>query len=193
MARPVSWLPRLSEIRRSVAESVRSHYSTKDLEQLFQLQPRSAQMLASLLPTVPVGNAQLIERRTLCTLLDRVTASDDPGRELASLRSRPKPPPVRRKLRELVRADVLAEQSGLPANVAVPELGLLTIRYSNMEDLATALHGLAVLLEGDLGGFATLYVPEDSLREKTVEEQWEIQDAAFLREELAAGALRSSR
>lgn len=34
MARPISWLPRSVAIQRSVAESVRSHYSTKEVEQL---------------------------------------------------------------------------------------------------------------------------------------------------------------
>jgi len=52
MARLVSWLPRLPSLFRSVSESVRSHYASDDLERLFQIQPRSAQMLMHLLPTV---------------------------------------------------------------------------------------------------------------------------------------------
>ncbi|MDQ1450390.1 MAG: hypothetical protein QOK38_256 [Acidobacteriaceae bacterium] len=35
MPRPISWLPRLHEIRRSVVNSVRSHYDRNDLERLF--------------------------------------------------------------------------------------------------------------------------------------------------------------
>jgi hypothetical protein len=37
MPRPLSWLPRLHEIDRSVANSVRSHYDRRDIERLFEL------------------------------------------------------------------------------------------------------------------------------------------------------------
>ena len=63
MARPVSWLPRLPALVRSVSESVRSHYASGDLERLFQIQPRSAQMLLGLFPTVRVGKSLLVERK----------------------------------------------------------------------------------------------------------------------------------
>ena len=39
MPRPLSWLPRLHVIRRTVANSVRSHYDRRELETLFELQP----------------------------------------------------------------------------------------------------------------------------------------------------------
>ena len=45
MPRRTSWLPRLPEIRRSVRESVRSHYERRDLERLFHIHPRAAQKL----------------------------------------------------------------------------------------------------------------------------------------------------
>ena len=41
MPRPISWLPQLHAIERSVQNSVRSHYQRRDLEQLFSLQPRA--------------------------------------------------------------------------------------------------------------------------------------------------------
>ncbi len=55
MARPVSWLPRLHEIRRAVANSVRSHYDRHDLQNLFELQPRAAQKLSE--RASPCGSA----------------------------------------------------------------------------------------------------------------------------------------
>jgi hypothetical protein len=147
-------------------------------------------MLASLLPTVPVGNAQLIERDALSTLLDRLAASDDPARDLASLRQQPKPPVVRRKIRQFIRTDVQAGATGLPVNVAVPEPGLMIVRYADMEDLATALHGLARLLEDDLEGFAALYEPDAAQHTKTLQDELESQDAAFIREWLQAHPLQ---
>jgi len=43
--RPITWLPRLQEIRRSVANSIRLHYDRRDIEALFELQTRAAQNL----------------------------------------------------------------------------------------------------------------------------------------------------
>jgi hypothetical protein len=77
MPRPISWLPRLHEIARSVANSVRSHYDRRDLEQLFELQPRAAQKLLEMLPTVQVGTSGLVERETLGAFLERVRDSEN--------------------------------------------------------------------------------------------------------------------
>ena len=63
MARPISWLPRLPALLRSVSESVRSHYASGDLERLFKIQPRSAQILMGLLPTVRIGKSQLVDAK----------------------------------------------------------------------------------------------------------------------------------
>ncbi len=71
MPRPVSWLPRLHEIRRSVDTSVRSHYDRHDLQRLFELQPRAAQKLIEMLPAVTVGTSRLVEREALASFLER--------------------------------------------------------------------------------------------------------------------------
>lgn len=71
MPRPFSWLPRLHEITRWFANSVRSHYDRRNLEQLFELQPSAAQKLLELLPVVPVGTSHLVEREVLAGFLDR--------------------------------------------------------------------------------------------------------------------------
>jgi hypothetical protein len=104
MPRPISWLPRLHEIRRSVANSVRSHYDRRDLEQLFQLQPRAAQKLIELLPTVQVGTSHLVEREALGEFLDRVRDCEDTQTLFEQIR-RDKAPVSRRKVRSLVRRE----------------------------------------------------------------------------------------
>ena len=88
MPRPVSWLPRLHEIRRSVQNSVRSHYDRRDLEQLFELQPRSAQNFFALLPSVPVGRSRLVEREALARFLDGVQEADDVPAYMERVRER---------------------------------------------------------------------------------------------------------
>lgn len=153
MTRPVSWLPRLKAISRSVSESVRSHYTSRDLERLFEIQPRSAQMLLGLFPTVQVGKSLLVEREALAGLLDRLVAADEPARELAAMRTQGKPPVVRRKLRELVPRDVAAGLTAMPTNVSL-DPGRLTIRFQTVEELASSLYRLAALLEEDLDSFA---------------------------------------
>jgi hypothetical protein len=77
MPRPVSWLPRLHLIARSVANSVRSHYDRRDLEALFELQPRGTQKLLEMLPTVQIGNSRLVDRKVLAGFLDRVREAED--------------------------------------------------------------------------------------------------------------------
>ena len=185
MARPVSWLPRLPALARAVSESVRSHYACSDLERLFEVQPRSAQMLMSLLPTVRIGRSLLVEREVLAGLLGRLAAADDPGRELASMRAEAKPPIVRRKLRELVQRDVAGGESSLPPHVHL-EPGALTVRFTTVEELAAALWRLAILLDEDLDGFASRYelVPEANV--EPAEAAAERADAAYLREWLAS-------
>lgn len=185
MTRPVSWLPRLPVIARSVAESVRSHYASPDLERLFQIQPRSAQMLMRLLPTVRIGKSQLVEREALAGLLGRLVASDDSARELAAWRVRGKPPVIRRKLRDLVPHDVAAGRTGLPANVALAP-GSLTVRFETVEELAGALYHVAALLQEDLDGFAGRYEPAgEAAPQLTDEDRREREDAQFIREWIA--------
>jgi hypothetical protein len=186
MARPVSWLPRLPALLRSVSESVRSHYASGEIERLFEIQPRSAQMLMNLLPTVRVGKSLLVEREALAGFLGRLVEAGDPAAELKSIRAQGKPPAVRRKLRDLVPRDVDAGLTGLPANVAL-EPGSLTVRFADIEELALALWRLAALLQEDLEGFAARYEPvrEVNVRE-TAEDEEERAHAAFLREWLAS-------
>ena len=49
MPRTLSWLDRIVPISRTVRDSARSHYDRKDIERLFELQPRAAQQLETLI------------------------------------------------------------------------------------------------------------------------------------------------
>ncbi len=185
MARPISWLPRLDAIARSVAGSARSHYTSRDLERILEVQPRSAQMLLNLLPTVRIGKNLLVERDALAALFERLRQSEDPAATLAALRAQPRPPATRRSLRDLLPRDIAAGTTELPANVEL-ERGSLQIRFANLEELANALYRLAILLEGDLDGFAERYEPETTVDPAdTAENKRERADAAFIREWIA--------
>jgi hypothetical protein len=142
--RLVSWLPRLAEIRRSVKNSVRSHYERKDIERLFELQPRAAQVLIQgLSPAAKVGRSYLLAHTDLERFLDRVHQGTDPASLLAP-RSAPTP---RRRLRELVQVDHLpATLDTAPGNISFAP-GHLTISFASMEELAGALLALAEILD----------------------------------------------
>lgn len=187
MARPVSWLPRLPAIARSVSESVRSHYTSRDLERLFEVQPRSAQMLLEVLPTIRVGKSQLVEREALAGFLSRLVDAEDPQAELRRIRAAGRPPAVRRKLRDLVPRDTDAGPAGLPANVSA-EPGSLLIRFATVEELAAALWRLSAVLEEDLEGFAERYEPrEETSPAESSEDAREREDVRWIREWMEGG------
>jgi hypothetical protein len=159
MPRPVSWLPRLHEIRRSVANSVRSHYGRRNLEQLFELQPRAAQKLFEMLPTVKIGTSLLVEREALVVFLDRVREAEDVTALFDQLRAE-KGGVSRKKVRALVpRAAYLATLSSLPESVALSR-GRLEISFATVEQLAEAMFALARVLETEVDAFAQAYEPE---------------------------------
>ena len=159
MPRPISWLPRLHEIRRSVANSVRSHYGRRDLEQLFELQPRAAQKLFEMLPTVKIGTSLLVEREALVTFLDRVREAEDVTALFDQVRAE-KVGVSRKKIRALVPRDTEpATLSSLPESIALSR-GRLEVSFATVEQLAEAMFALARVLETDVDAFARTYEPE---------------------------------
>ena len=144
MPRPITWLPRLPEIRRSVKNSARSHYERKDIERLFELQPRAAQALVQgISPSAKVGRSFLLASADLEAFLDRIHE----GAEPASLLSRQPEPVPRRRLRELVQVDrVPARLDEAPGNISF-QPGELAISFHSMEELAGALLALAEILD----------------------------------------------
>lgn len=101
MPRSLSWLDRIVPILRTVQESARSHYDRKELQRLFELQPRSAQQLMAALPSISIGRAHLVEREALSDFLRRLNESENPAKTLALMRAGGGKT-VRRKLREVL-------------------------------------------------------------------------------------------
>jgi hypothetical protein len=151
--RPISWLPRLHLIARAVANSVRSHYDRHDLEHLFELQPRAAQKLLELLPSVRIGNSRLVEREVLAGFLDRVRDAEDTGKLLEEIRAE-KAQVSRRKPRSLVRRDLDPIGIGsLPSSITLAP-GRLEVRFQTVEQLAEAMYALARVLDSECEEFA---------------------------------------
>jgi len=159
MPRPISWLPRLHEIRRSVANSVRSHYGRSDLELLFELQPRAAQKLIEILPAVRIGTSLLVEREALAVFLERVRDAEDVPALIEQLR-RERAQVSRRKVRSLVRRDFEpVELDSLPESLAISR-GRIEISFLTVEQLAQDLFKIAQLLTDDADEFARRFEPE---------------------------------
>jgi hypothetical protein len=157
MPRPISWLPRLHEIRRSVANSVRSHFGRREFEQIFELQPRAAQKLVEMLPTVKIGTSLLVEREALVVFLDRVREADNVAKLFDQVRVE-KAGFSRMKERALVpRNTMSATLSSLPESIALSP-GRLEIRFTTVEHLAEAMFALSKVLESE--AFTQAYEPE---------------------------------
>jgi hypothetical protein len=156
MPRPISWLPRLHEITRSVANSVRSHYDRRDLEQLFELQPRAAQKLLEMLPTVQVGTSGLVEREALGFFLDRVRESENTTDLFDQIRKE-KAQTSRRKIRALVRRDLdPVGLSSLPDSMTLSP-GRLEVRFETVEELCESMLLLARVITDELDAFVKTY------------------------------------
>lgn len=159
MARTPTWLPRLHVLRQTVANSVRSHYDRKDLERLFELQPRGAGKLLELLPTVPVGTAHLVDREVLLNFLEQVHEAEDVHALFERLRLEKGATP-RRKIRSLVRQDLEpVSLTSLPDSIGLSR-GRLEVSFRSVDELAQAMLTLARILENEGDVFAQLYEPE---------------------------------
>ena len=156
MPRPISWLNRLHQIRQTVTASVRSHYERREIETLFQIQPRTAQLLLEMLPTTEVGRSRLVERQVLVDFLERINGAESPSLELERIRTEGNTI-CRRKLRTLVRRDVgeLGIDS-LPANIELSP-GRMVMSFRTIEDLAEAMYSLARIIEAEGDALAERY------------------------------------
>lgn len=159
MPRPVSWLPNLTVIRRSVKGSVRSHYDRRDLELLFKVQPRSAGKLLEILPTVPIGTSRLVERPALETFLDRVAAADDVSALMDRMRTERKVT-TRRKLRTLTREDLEPRGlTGLPDWLQLTR-GRMVLEFATVEQFFEGLVLVAQMCHKDaIDDFVAAYEP----------------------------------
>jgi hypothetical protein len=159
MPRPISWLPRLHEIRRSVANSVRSHYDRRDLQALFELQPRAAGKLLELLPTTAIGTSRLVEREALRGFLDGLHEAEDTAAYVEEQRNR-KTVISRRKPRTLVRRDAEpGSLASLPQSITLSRCRL-EVSFATLDELAQSLYALAQAMEADGDAMALLYEVE---------------------------------
>jgi hypothetical protein len=156
MPRPISWLTRLNQIRQTVTASVRSHYERREIEALFQIQPRTAQLLLEMLPTTVVGRSRLVERQVLADFLERINDAENPSVELERIRIEGNTV-SRKKLRTLVRRDVgeLGIDS-LPANIELSP-GRMVMSFRTIEDLAAGMYSLARIIEAEGDALAERY------------------------------------
>jgi hypothetical protein len=159
MARAVSWLPRLHEIRRRVEGSARSHYERKEIETLFELQPRAAQMLVEMLPGVAVGRSRLVEREALVQFLERIRLAEDVPAEMDRIRTE-RAGVSRKKIRTMVRTDhPVTSLDALPSSVAFSRCRV-EISFRTIEELAQAMYAVAQAIETDGDEMARLYEVE---------------------------------
>ena len=157
MPRPLSWLPRLHEITKTVTNLVRSHYARQDFERLFKLQPRAAQKLLDLLPMVVVGTSRLVEHEVLADFLERVRDGDDTAALFETLRQEKAAAP-HRKVRSLVRRDLdPISLSSLLYGITLTRGRRLEVSFGTVEQLAESLLWLARVLESNGDGFAEAY------------------------------------
>ncbi len=158
MPRPISWLPRLHEITKAVTHSVRSHYDRRDIEKLFELQPRAAQELLKLLPSVQIGTSRLLEREVLAEFLLRVRDTEDTTGLYEKLKEE-KAAVSKRRIRSLVRRDLDAvSMTALPQSMTLTR-GRLEVNFETVEQLAECMLLLARVLESEGGEFAEAYEP----------------------------------
>lgn len=165
MAKPLSWLPRLKQIRDAVERSARSHYGREDLEELFRLKPRAAGNLLKLLPKQSAFGAHLVERTHLLDFLEGVRNTDDVPAFMDELRQKGMQL-SRRKLRSLVREDEMPTTlAGLPSNIQL-ERGRMVVTFSSIEEFAQTLVYFSSALHSQLDEFARLYEPpQDTTKE----------------------------
>ena len=168
MPRTLSWLDRIVPIARIVQESARSHYDRKELQRLFELQPRAAQQLMAALPNTLIGRARLVQREALSDFLRKLHNSENPAETFARMR-REGGTVVRRKLREFSLQDYPAS-AGSPPQMLTIERGELRIKFQSLEELAEAMLYLATVFTHDLDSFARLYEPAPEMSKGDLED-----------------------
>ena len=156
MPRPISWLPRLHQIMRAVTTSVRSHYDRRDIEKLFELQPRAAQEVLKLLPSTQVGTSRLLDRDVLLSFLERVRDADDTAGLFDKIRQE-KVTVSKRRLRSLVRRDLDAVSLTSLPDAMILSRGRLEVNYETVEQLAECMLMLARVLESEGEEFAVAF------------------------------------
>lgn len=137
---------------------MRSHYTRRELEALFQIQQGAASRLLEIVPTLKVNGSYLAEREGLLAFLDKVSDAEDVTTLMRRLRAE-KNAPSRRSVRRMVRRDTSpVSLAGLPETIRLAR-GHLEIKFETMEGFVETLYLLARILDDDLEEFAHQYEP----------------------------------
>ena len=171
MPRPFPWLSRLYEIRRTVKNSVRSHYSRRELEILFKVSGRSAGRLLELLATEPIGTSHVVAREILANFLDQVRDAENVPALCERIRGA-RENLTRAKARYMVLRDELEVPAySLPRGVRL-EPGCLTVRFESVEEMCASLHRLALAMQDDPLAIEALCEPEKQVSAEAQEARW---------------------
>jgi hypothetical protein len=160
MARPPSWIGRLSNIRRMVENSQQSHYGRADFQRVFELQPRAAGDLLDLMPLVAMWGAQAVTRDSLVDFLEQVRLAEDVPALYARLREE-KENISRKKPRYLVRDDHEPLPMGSLPNWVRLSPGCVEIRFETVAQLVEGIIFLfrCCLHDARILEFCRLYEP----------------------------------
>ena len=148
MSRPFPWLSRLSDIRRRVAGSVRSHYGRRELEVLFGVGKSAAGRLLELLGTERIGSGVMVQRETLYQFLDQVGESEDVTALCARIRAERENLSRVKSRYLLVRDEHEVPVASLPVSIRV-EPGLVSIAAATVEELCQQLCQLSQAMRDD--------------------------------------------
>lgn len=148
MARSFPWLDRVSELAGAVRNSVRSHYTRRDLEVLFRVTRSAAGRLLELLATERIGGVHVVQREVLGRFLEQVAETEDVAALVAELREE-RGNLSRAKARYLLVRDAPeVAVTSLPVSIRL-EPGTLRIDFGSLEELVERLALLAQAMQDD--------------------------------------------
>lgn len=158
MAKGISWLGRIDAIRKTLVESTRSHHTRRQIEDAFQVQPRTALRILEVVRPVKVGTNYFAETGNLLGLLDAMKDAENPSELMDQLRA-DKQAASRRQLRVLVHTPYDPMMLyGIPG-LLTHSRGNLHVKYDSLEKLGEAMVAVALTLQNDLEEFRRLYEP----------------------------------
>ena len=149
----------MHDIRRLIAGSVRSHYGRKELQALFELQPRAAQKLLEMLPSVSIGTSRLVETAALSAFLERVQQAENVSDTFEQVRQEKVATSQRRLLSLVTRDAAPVSLDSLPDGMRLSR-GRLEVSFHTTEALARAMYFLARVLESEGEQFMRDYDPQ---------------------------------
>jgi hypothetical protein len=157
LARTLSWLPRLAEIRRTVTNSKRDLYDAEALEKLFGVERGAVHNLVSVLPAVKVGGSLVVERDVLSRFLEELSKAENPSAVYTKKRRGKKPP---RTSKLMVRRQLIVDGSlsSLPETVTLTP-GKIGFRFGSTLELIESMAIFLGAVQNEEGAFTDKFVP----------------------------------